>query len=316
MLTVFGDEPDEQFATWLLEAGADASYQQTSGERSSALHRAAASTSAACVRALLDAGASTLVNAEDASGRLPITAAAEAGKEANVELLVEAGSRVPGDALILACQNGHFDVATALVEAGADVNYRDDDIGAAALHLAASNSHLALVKLLLAKGADANVVEKRGFTPLMMAGSEGYLPVVVELLKAGADVNKVSTPESGSLTALHIAVQSRVPLVIAFFISVGADVDAVDADGKTARQLGETSDDAVGRNMANVFDSYKAMLTQENTTSVCGWCFREGDTGDVGKIKRCTRCKTIGYCSPTCQKDHWPMHKKACVAKK
>ena len=28
--------------------------------------------------------------------------------------------------------------------------------------------------------------------------------------------------------------------------------------------------------------------------------------------KKCSRCKTVGYCSGACQKTHWPEHKKSC----
>ncbi len=30
-------------------------------------------------------------------------------------------------------------------------------------------------------------------------------------------------------------------------------------------------------------------------------------------LQFCARCKVIAYCSKTCQKAHWPTHKKSCV---
>jgi hypothetical protein len=32
-----------------------------------------------------------------------------------------------------------------------------------------------------------------------------------------------------------------------------------------------------------------------------------------GRLMRCSRCKVALYCSPECQKSHWPLHKKICA---
>lgn len=31
------------------------------------------------------------------------------------------------------------------------------------------------------------------------------------------------------------------------------------------------------------------------------------------KVKWCSRCREVGYCSPACQREHWPAHKPACA---
>ena len=33
---------------------------------------------------------------------------------------------------------------------------------------------------------------------------------------------------------------------------------------------------------------------------------------NVGKLKRCTQCKAVYYCSRDCQTKHWGEHKLAC----
>ena len=30
-------------------------------------------------------------------------------------------------------------------------------------------------------------------------------------------------------------------------------------------------------------------------------------------LKQCARCRTVAYCSATCQREHWKRHKKACA---
>jgi hypothetical protein len=48
---------------------------------------------------------------------------------------------------------------------------------------------------------------------------------------------------------------------------------------------------------------------REEDTSQCAAC---GNTD--GGLKRCARCKEVRYCSPLCQKTHWPAHKLSCGA--
>lgn len=64
------------------------------------------------------------------------------------------------------------DVATALIEAGADVNATDAD-GNTPLHTAASQGNTALIKLLLENGADRVAKNAAGETALEIAQKYG-----------------------------------------------------------------------------------------------------------------------------------------------
>ena len=52
------------------------------------------------------------------------------------------------------------------------------------------------------------------------------------------------------------------------------------------------------------------MSSTVEVDDVCALCGIAG--GDNIKLKRCTACKLVQYCSVTCQKEHRPEHKRAC----
>jgi ankyrin repeat protein len=87
-------------------------------------------------------------------------------------------------ALHWAAENGLTDVATLLIEQGADVD-ETDHFGNTALHLALAYPDL--MALLLENGANVNARNAMGNTPLHLAVKDRG--AVETLLAAGADVN-------------------------------------------------------------------------------------------------------------------------------
>lgn len=69
-------------------------------------------------------------------------------------------------ALITACVFGRAEVAEALIDAGADLEVKNND-GSTALHCAALFGHKDLVIKLLDHGADKNATNNMGHTPLV-----------------------------------------------------------------------------------------------------------------------------------------------------
>ena len=54
------------------------------------------------------------------------------------------------------------------------------------------------------------------------------------------------------------------------------------------------------------------------TNSCCANCGRvaDADANENGvKLKTCSACLLVRYCSTECQKKHWPKHKRACKAR-
>jgi ankyrin repeat protein len=226
----------------LLARGANPNAKERRDQ--TALMWAAAEGHATVVRALIEAGSE--VKATLASGFTPLFFAVREGHIDVVRVLLDAGVNVnetltpkadrPASTatvvntsykpmrngtspLLLAVENGHFELAMALVEAGADPN--DQRSGFSPLHAIswvrkpdASDvgdpapigsgrlTSLEFVRALVARGANVNarlakgtprppasatLLGTEGATPFLMAADRADVPLMRELQKAGAD---------------------------------------------------------------------------------------------------------------------------------
>ena len=223
----------------LLARGANPNAQERRDQ--TALMWAAAEGHATVVRALIEAGST--INATLPSGFTPLFFAVREGHIDVVRVLLEAGANVnetmkpnkedrPAPTLnasykpvrngtsplMLAVENGHFELAVALVEAGADPN--DQRSGFSPLHAIswvrkpdASDvgdpapigsgrlTSLQFVRALVDRGANVNtrlakvprppasatLLGTEGATPFLMAADRADVPLMRELVKAGAD---------------------------------------------------------------------------------------------------------------------------------
>jgi ankyrin repeat protein len=97
----------------------------------------------------------------------------------------------PSEALFFYTARGHGDLkfVTGFIEAGADVNYRDEKSGRTSLHNLATYKHPAVARVLLEHGADPNVADKDQRTPLHDAVSYMSVEICRLLIEKGADVN-------------------------------------------------------------------------------------------------------------------------------
>jgi ankyrin repeat protein len=91
--------------------------------------------------------------------------------------------------LIVAAEEGRFDVAKFLVDSGAGVNAQSD-LHYTALHWAAFYGHRQIVELLLKNGANVNIKDKTGSTPLVLSLVNGHRHIAATMLSSGNHVDK------------------------------------------------------------------------------------------------------------------------------
>ena len=167
------------------------------------------------VKSLVDAGAD--IEARNSLGRSPLLVACENGNFAKAKMLVKAGASVRATdneretCLTLAAHHGHketvrylvglpevevnheglnkhtalhsallkahSDVVQVLIDAGADIEAKDQ-IGYSPVHLACRSGTLAIVKMLVDAGAGVHLRDNEGGTCLMLAGDSGYTDIV------------------------------------------------------------------------------------------------------------------------------------------
>jgi ankyrin repeat protein len=212
---------------------------------------------------LLAAGAN--VNYELPGGMNPLLVAVT-GKHAEVaSLLVSKGAsvaskdRTGNTPLLIAAQLGDLGLVKDLIAKGADVNAKTNEVAGGrggrggggggffrgpsgqqtALMLAARGDHLDVMKALVAAGGDPKARAQDGSTPLMAAANSGHLDVVQyaweldpEAVKAATDT-KAQVMHASVTGSMQTSTQPEICKVVQFLADKGADLDPVDANGRT-----------------------------------------------------------------------------------
>lgn len=199
------------------------------------LKQAETSASVAAVRALLS------VSTDSHAGYKALREAAKKGEVEMVDALVDAGVNLndrddedEATPLMLASQNGHHQIVVGLLALGAQVDATMKG-RRTALELATFEGHSMIVQSLLVGKADVNATVSTGYTPLMLACSRGHKSAAESLLAGRADIN---AKESDSLeTPLTAACRQGHMDVAKMLMDRGADAGAITRGGQTAQQL-------------------------------------------------------------------------------
>ncbi|KAL2783392.1 ankyrin repeat-containing domain protein [Aspergillus keveii] len=134
-----------------------------------------------------------LESRDDGTGRLPLSFAAESGKDAVAQLLLDYGAQVDctdnrnRTPLSHAAQWDQVSTVRLLLSHGAQPDWVDyEDL--TPLSYAVDSGNVAVVKLLLNHGAKPTVLDENKNTHLGMAAAYGYLDLIPPLLQRGAQL--------------------------------------------------------------------------------------------------------------------------------
>lgn len=275
-----------EVVTALISRGANVRAKERSGQ--TALMWAAAEGHVEVVDALLKAGADFRTTLK--SGFTALFFAVREGKSAVVRTLLSAGADVNEimqprktsgkgprrgtSPLILAVENGHFELALSLLEAGANPN--DQRSGFTALHTitwvrkpnrgdgadgdpapagSGQLGSLQFVKKLVEHGADVNArlekgksgrgqMNRKGATPLLLAAKTADVPLLRLLVELGADPLLPNADDCTPLMAAsgvgtiapgeEAGTEPEAIEAVKLILELGGDVNGVDNNGETA----------------------------------------------------------------------------------
>lgn len=206
-----------EVVAFLLESGANVNAVDAKGL--TPLHGAVVRVRSNVVEALLAAGADP--NAKTKSGDTPLHKAFAHSLHTNGA----ATSSIKGNPV----SEERRAIAARLLDAGADINARDDG-QRTPLHLAAMNASAGSIELLLERGAELEATDGYANTPLHLAARADNHDAIDLLIKKGANLTAVN--DEGN-TPLHVAAKSFRPSACKQLINAGADANVGNAEDMT-----------------------------------------------------------------------------------
>ena len=219
---------------------------------------------AKAVASMLAAGAN--INYAVPGGTNALSVAINARKSGVAEVLIANGADVTakdrsGATLLhIAAQLGDLAIVRKLIEKGVDLNAKTDTtqntggrggrfrgpVGEQTpLMLAARGNHAEVMHALVDAGADPKFKAQDGSTLLIAAASSGHVEAVKYAFELNPDIkaiaNTKSTPMHAAVTGtLQTSSPAEICKVVQFLADKGADLDALDANGRTPMGIADT----------------------------------------------------------------------------
>ena len=204
----------------------------------------------------------------------------------------------------IAAQSGHLEVLRWLEQQGADVLAED---GTASVTIAAKLGHSKVVKWLLRRGAvlydDIETVhdQRDRRQSLKAQGIEDFVAQHGEYTVEGSSTREMfercfAKAQKEILKKSASAEVADVTL---------ADLDLLQMSGAEEYSRGshEYHLQYAARQMPSQLDSGSIRDILSDVCENCGKC---------GKLKTCSACGVVRYCSSSCQKENWPVHRSDC----
>jgi len=230
---------NEEVAIYLLEHGANANITDAQGDTS--LHVACRKQ---CIKATqaITSQAGINMDVHNKSHMTPLMYGCQLDDLRLVEMLLRSKAKVRYSPYLPTPLHVVHSVACArlILDAGADVNTRDDT-NCTALHNACGIiNNYDVVQLFIEHSADVNARDKNLSTPLHKACQGGALRNVQILLRNGADVHAI---DYQGCSPLHVASKMGYAAVSKVLIEYGANPHLMNGEGFTPTQLALCAED-------------------------------------------------------------------------
>lgn len=182
------------------------------------------------VRMMIAAGADLhQVNAYARDARSLLSGLIESGSP-SVEPIIETRASFTGEELLSAVRASRDDLVEVMVSRTKNLDHKDRETGASALHNAIRAGEALMVKTLVAAGADVNMPNRYGVTPLHLCAAIGDLESM-RLVRENHAL--ASLPDTYGFTAMHAASRAGHTLVLEQLLQWGMDVNVKDSFGNT-----------------------------------------------------------------------------------
>lgn len=248
-----------------------------------------------------NAGADASLSSAD--GCTPLFAAAHEGYPDIVEFLAKRSPALVNQPdnhgyspLYIASHQGQLGVARLLGESlGANVNQNARD-GSTPLIIAADKGQVDIVRLLVEElGADVAHANKEGVTATRLAVQHGHL----QILKILAGHSALKNADELK-TLLYTAVHCNQLSVVRFLLQNDGYLLESGFERGTLLKLAMYARRGEPPGRRELVEYIRARMKCGNAT-----CAGQG-------LLKCARCLTTRYCSRSCQKKHWGVHKVSC----
>ena len=132
------------------------------------------------------------------------------------------GSSEGPSPLDLASRHGHLDVMRALLDASADVNFRDSNRRISSVHAAVDGDQCAAISVLVEAGCGIHALNGDCFQPIHVACARDKVQVLGTLLRHEADIGAV---DFENRRPINVAAEHGSNAVVGALLAAGSYVD-------------------------------------------------------------------------------------------